>query len=233
VKLARIFRRTTTTLAFALAAGIGAAAVPATAPAQQAQTRATPNPALLAALVAVGGGRSAFSARTLRKRLGGSAEEAKLKAALGPASVTRFDDVFTFAVLDGLATMKQTGATLPAPAPAPSDTKAVAAALFQAGLDDGKLDVERLFDTLFSENVHMHVMMAVGQKYGAAGETAYHQVFGRLVADVGGNGGPISSGAEHHMDGMDMKNMDMKGMDMKGMSLPAPAATQTPHSRPD
>jgi hypothetical protein len=224
MKLELVPRRTTTALGLALTVAVGAASMPATALAHPGHSDATPNPALLAALVAMGGGPTAFSAKTLRQQLGGSAEEAKLKAALGADSVTRFDDVFTFVVLDGLNTMKQGGAALPAPAPSPSDTKAVASALFKAGLDNGSFDVEHLFDTLFSQNAHMHAMMAVAQKYGAAGETAYHQVFGRLVADVGGNGAPVSSHADHHMDGM-----DMKGMDMKGMSMPSPAATQAPH----
>jgi hypothetical protein len=56
--------------------------------------------------------------------------------------------------------------------------------LYQAGLHDGAFDVERLFDTLFSPAVHNHAMVAVGRKYGAAGETAYHVVLARLVQDL-------------------------------------------------
>lgn len=58
------------------------------------------------------------------------------------------------------------------------------AALYAAGLHDGAFDVERLFDTLFSPAVHGHAMVAVGRKYGAGGETAYHVVFARLVQDL-------------------------------------------------
>jgi hypothetical protein len=216
IDFARILRQATTVLV-----GIGLTTFPLSTLADSGNG-ATPNPALLAALVAVGGGPEAFSAKTLRARLGGTAEAAKLSASLGADSLARFDDVFTFVVRDGLATMKQSGAPLPAAAPAPSDPKAVAVALFQAGAENGKLNVERLFDTLFSPNVHMHAMMAVGQRYGTAGETAYHQVFGRLVADVGGNGAPLASGDD------DMKNMDMNGMDMKGMPMPSPTSTHAP-----
>jgi hypothetical protein len=96
--------------------------------------------------------------------------------------VDRFDDVFTYVVLDGIGTMKRSGK--PLPAPSPTDAKAIAAALYQAGLHDGAFDVERLFDTLFSSAVHGHAMIAVGRKYGANGETAYHVVLARLVQDL-------------------------------------------------
>ena len=212
------FLRRTAVLSLAFAAAVVSSVPPTTASAHPGDGTAKQNPALLASLIAVGGGADAFSAKTLRMHLGGSAEEAKLKAALGAATVPRFDDVFTFVVNDALKTMKKSGAALPAPAPAPADTKAVAVALYKAGLDDGKFDVEHLFDTLFSQNVHMHAMMAVAQKYGGPGESAYHQVFGKLVADIGGNGkgGDITADPMHHMN----------GMDMKGMSMPSPAATR-------
>ncbi len=208
------------TAAVSLAVAIVVTSIlPTATSAHPGEGTAKPNPALLASLVALGGGAKAFSAKTMRMHLGGSAEEAKLKAGLGAATVPRFDDVFTFVVNDALATMKKNGAMLPAPAPAPSDTKAVAVALYKAGLDEGKFDVEQLFDTLFSQNVHMHAMMAVAQKYGGAGESAYHQVFGKLVADIGGNGkgGDATANAMHH---------EMNGMDMKGMPMPSPAATR-------
>ena len=96
--------------------------------------------------------------------------------------VDRFDDVFTFVVVDGVGTMKRSGK--PLPAASPTDANAVAAALYQAGLHDGAFDVERLFDALFSAAVHNHAMVAVGRKYGASGETAYHVVLARLVEDL-------------------------------------------------
>jgi hypothetical protein len=115
--------------------------------------------------------------------------------------------------------MKQSGTVLPAPLPDPSDANALSTALYKAGVDDGKFNVETLFDTLFSPDVHMHAMMAVGQQYGGAGESAYHQVFGRMVVDVGGSGASFEDKAQpmHDMG-------TMKGMDMKGMNVPSPAA---------
>lgn len=146
---------------------------------------AAQNAALLSSVVALGGGADHFSGAAFRRALSAPAanEDQTLRAAVGTAMVDRFDDVFTYVVLDGVGTMKRGGNPLP---PSPStDAKAVAAALYQAGLHDGAFDVERLFDTLFSSAVHNHAMVAVGRKYGAGGETAYHLVFGRLVQDLG------------------------------------------------
>ena len=146
--------------------------------------QAVQNPALLSAVVTLGGGPDHFSAATFRRALSAPAatEEQSLRTAVGTAMVDRFDDVFTYVVLDGIGTMKRSGKALPAPST--TDAKAVAAALYQAGLHDGAFDVERLFDTLFSSAVHNHAMVAVGRKYGGAGETAYHVVFARLVQDL-------------------------------------------------
>jgi hypothetical protein len=148
------------------------------------QEPATQNPALLAAVVALGGGADHFSAAVFRRALSAPAanEDQTLRNSVGTAMVERFDDVFTYVVLDALGTMKRSGKSLPPPSP--TDAKAIAAALYQAGLHDGAVDVERLFDTLFSSAVHNHAMVAVGRKFGAGGETAYHVVFAHLVGDL-------------------------------------------------
>jgi hypothetical protein len=146
---------------------------------------ATQNAALLSSVVALGGGADHFSGAAFRRALSAPAanEDQTLRAAVGTAMVDRFDDVFTYVVLDGIGTMKRSGN--PLPPPSSTDAKALGAALYRAGLHDGAFDVERLFDTLFSSAVHNHAMVAVGRKYGAGGETAYHVVFGRLVQDLG------------------------------------------------
>jgi hypothetical protein len=143
------------------------------------------NAALLSAVVSLGGGPDHFSAATFRRALAAQSptEEQSLRTSTGSAMVDRFDDVFTYVVLDGVATMKRSGTALPPPST--TDAKAVAGALYQAGLHDGAFDIEHLFDALFSPAVHDHAMVAVGRKYGATGETAYHVVFARLVQDLG------------------------------------------------
>ncbi len=160
--------------------------IPTLAPAHPGhdEEQVAQNPALLAAVVALGGGSEHFSGAAFRRALGApsSNEEQTLRTSVGTTTVDRFDDVFTYVVLDGLGTMKRSGK--PLPAPSSTDAKAVAVALYQAGLHDGTFDVERLFDALFSPAVHSHAMVAVGRKFGQPGETAYHVVFARLVQDV-------------------------------------------------
>jgi len=65
--------------------------------------------------------------------------------------------------------------------------------------------------------------MAVASRYGTPGELAYHQVLAHLVAEVGGNGAPISGAADEGMH--DMHDMHS----MKGMSMPSSAPTHAPH----
>lgn len=150
-----------------------------------ADSKVAQNPALLAAMVTLGGGAEHFSARTLRQALGSALpdEDRALRTAMGSANVDRFDEVFTYVVNDGVGLLKRSGKSLPAPAS--TDPKTVAASLYQAGLHDGAFDVEHVFDALFSPQVHSHAMVAVARKYGQAGETAYHTVFARLVQDTG------------------------------------------------
>jgi hypothetical protein len=146
--------------------------------------QATQNAALLSAVVTLGGGPEHFSGAAFRRALSAPVanEEQALRTSVGTAMVERFDDVFTYVVLDGIGTMKRSGK--PLPSPSSTDARSVAAALYQAGLHDGAFDVEHLFDMLFSSAVHNHAMVAVGRKYGANGETAYHVVFARLVQDL-------------------------------------------------
>jgi hypothetical protein len=167
-----------------VAAVVLLAPVVASAHPGQDDTQATQNPALLSAVAMLGGGPDHFSAAVFRRALSTPAagEDETLRTAVGTVTVDRFDDVFTYVVLDGIGTMKRSGK--PLPPPTSTDAKAVAAALYQAGLRDGAFDIERLFDTLFSSAVHDHAMVAVGRKYGANGETAYHVVFARLVQDL-------------------------------------------------
>jgi hypothetical protein len=156
---------------------------PAIANTENATDGLPQNRALLSALVALGGGPDRFNAAMFRKALETGDEEHRLSEALGAATIERFDKVFSFVVTDGISTMKRQGITLPKAAPNPKDSKAVATALYRAGLHDGVFNIERLFDVLFSSSVHMHAMMAVGRMYGEPGETAYHSVLARLLSD--------------------------------------------------
>ena len=168
----------------AMLAIVAAVVLPMAALADSGGDKTAQNPALLAAIVGLGGGAEHFSARTFRRALSTSPDEEKnLRAAVGSANVDLFDDAFTYVVVDAVSTMKRSGMSLPAPISA--DPKAVASALYKAGVQGGSFDVEHCFDTLFSPTIHNHAMLAVGRKYGAAGETAYHAVFARLIQDTG------------------------------------------------
>ena len=149
-----------------------------------ADSKTAQDPALLAGIVSLGGGTDHFAAGTFRRALSTAPDEDKnLRAAVGSANVDRFDDVFTYVVVDAIASMKRSGKSVPASLNA--DPKALASALYKAGAHGGSFDVEQCFDTLFSPAIHDHAMLAVGRKYGASGETAYHTVFTRLIQDTG------------------------------------------------
>jgi hypothetical protein len=163
---------------------VAAVVVPITAFADSGADKTAQNPALLAAIVSLGGGPDHYSAGMFRRALFTSPDEdKKLRAEVGSANVDRFDEVFTYVVVDAVSTMKRSGTSMPAPIS--SDPKVVASALYKAGVQGGLFDVEHCFDTLFSPAIHDHAMLAIGRKYGAAGETAYHSVFARLIQDTG------------------------------------------------
>jgi hypothetical protein len=145
----------------------------------------TQDAALLSAIVSIGGGADHFNAATFRRAVAAAVpdEDQTLRTAFGSGVVDRFDNVFTYVVNDGLATIKRSGKALPVPTS--TDPRTIAAGLYAAGLHDGTFDVEHLFDTLFSPAVHDHAMVAVGRKYGQGGETAYHVVLAKLIRDVG------------------------------------------------
>jgi hypothetical protein len=141
---------------------------------------------LLSALVHQGGNEAHFSARTMRINLSrGSFEGKKLNAEVGASNVAQFDQVFTYVVDDAIHTVRHDGYHLPAVPRSLYASKALAFALFKAGVKHGTFDIETLFDTLFSASVHDHAMGAVAQKYGPDSMTVYHTVFSRLVQDLG------------------------------------------------
>lgn len=176
------------------------------------------NLALLASLVAAGGGPDAFQATTLLKSLPqGLTEELQLRKHFGDAQVELFAKVFTSVVLDSLAALNKQGISLPTPQADLVDRKAIAEALYTAGSVDRAFDVERLFDTLFSQKIHDSVMGNVARRYGAAGENAYHQVLAALITDLhGGKKLTIPMNATHMHD---------------SMSIASPAATSSSPAR--
>jgi hypothetical protein len=170
-------------LAFCVVISIGA--MPVIARSERDEGSVTQNGALLSAVVVLGGDVEHFSAARFRKAIETEEGERRLTASVGVQAIGRFDRVFTFVVMDSLETMRRHGVKLPAPDPDPKNVRAVAAALYRAGLQDGSFTVERLFDVLFSPGAHAHAMLSVARTYGVEGETAYHVVFAKLVSDIG------------------------------------------------
>jgi hypothetical protein len=148
-----------------------------------------PDLALTLSMVMAGGGPKDFSSTKLVGVLAGAqtkAEVAKLQKQFGGDNVTSFLDVFNFVVNDALKIATDKGVKLPsAPSPSPNDGKALAAALYKAGVTtDGKYDVEVMLDKLVSHPIHVQVMNDIDAKFGAKADGNYHAVLTQAMEDL-------------------------------------------------
>ncbi len=151
-----------------------------------------PNLALAIALVAAGGGPAAFDADTAVGNLTGNgtfgtSERAALLKKFGAENLTSFNKTFNYVITDALAQAARAGMTLPAtPLPDPHDAKALAAALYSAGIESGRrYDVEVMLDRLISHIVHVAVMNDIdASDLGPAADANYHLVLSQLIRDT-------------------------------------------------
>jgi hypothetical protein len=150
-----------------------------------------PNLALTTALIAAGGGASAFDAQQfLADVTGGAAqtESANLTRRFGSTDVATFEKTFAFFVTDALAAANTAGMTLPAtPVPPAGDGKALAAALYAAGVSPrGGFDVEYMLDTLVTHVIHVEVMNDIDAAPGLGphADATYHAVLSQLMRDL-------------------------------------------------
>jgi hypothetical protein len=148
-----------------------------------------PDLPLTAAMIAAGGGPATFDAAKLVHTLAGSrtdGEVKKLTANYGAENVKSFLAVFDFVVADALAPTATNAIVLPTtPEPDPKDGKALAAALYKAGLGpDGRYDVEYLLDTLLTHGIHVRIMDDVDAKFGRTADANYHIVFMQAMNDL-------------------------------------------------
>ncbi|MBV8150687.1 MAG: hypothetical protein JO101_08270 [Candidatus Eremiobacteraeota bacterium] len=139
-----------------------------------------PDLPLTVSMVVAGGGPTKFKTATLVGVLAGSAakaEVAKLTKAYGAAGVKQYLQVFDFVVADSLKLATKAGVKLPSPSPDPTDGKALATALYQAGVDP-KLgyNVEYMLDHLVSHPIHVQVMKDIDAKFGLKADATYHVV---------------------------------------------------------
>lgn len=145
-------------------------------------TAAKPNPQRLAAFVAAGGGAEHFKTTTLVDALTSehANEKQRLEERFGAATIQRFETVLDYVVALSVTHDREPGLS-------GSSNADLALALYRAGAGaTGRFRVEQLFDVLFGRAAHARAMGNVAQRFGASGETAYHQVLRALVEDVGG-----------------------------------------------
>lgn len=140
-------------------------------------------------MIVAGGGPAHFDAVTLLKGLAGAdfnAEVGKLTKQYGKTKVGNFLSVFNFVVADSLKLATAAKVKLPSkPYPSPSDGKALAAALWNAGvLPNGGWSVEVMLDRAVSHPIHLQVMKDIDAKYGIAKDADYHAILTTAMHDL-------------------------------------------------
>jgi len=152
-----------------------------------------PNLALTAAVVTAGGGPTAFDAQKLVGDLTGNGpvtqtEMASLTKKFGPDNVASFEKTFDYVITDSLAQATTAGVALPAtPLPDPADGRALASALYTAGVaPHGGYDVEYMLDSLVSHVIHVAVMNDIDANpdLGPKADANYHAVLAQTMLDL-------------------------------------------------
>lgn len=139
-------------------------------------------------MIIAGGGPQHFDTVTLLKVLAGknfNAEVGKLTKQYGKDKVGNFLTVFNFVVEDSLKIVTAKKVKLPStPSPNPKDGKALAAALWNAGILPGGWSVEVMLDRAVSHPIHVQVMKDIDAKYGIAKDADYHAILTTAMQDL-------------------------------------------------
>lgn len=139
-------------------------------------------------MIVAGGGPQHFDTVTLLKVLAGknfNAEVGKLTKQYGKTKVGNFLTVFNFVVADSLKIVKAAKVKLPSkPSPDPRNGKALAAALWNAGVFPGGWSVEVMLDRAVSHPIHVQVMKDIDAKYGIAKDADYHAILATAMHDL-------------------------------------------------
>lgn len=139
-------------------------------------------------MIVAGGGPQHFDAVKLLKVLAGknfNAEVGKLTKQYGKTKVGNFVTVFNFVVADSLRIVTAAKVKLPSkPNPNPANGKALAAALWNAGVFPGGWSVEIMLDRAVSHPVHVQVMKDIDAKYGIAKDADYHVILATAMHDL-------------------------------------------------
>lgn len=148
----------------------------------------TPDLALTSAMVAAGGGPEHFSSFTLFNVVTGSqsgSEATKLTNQFGAADVKNTFAIFDFAVNDVIRIVTAKHIALPPPSPAPTDAKALAVALYQAGMTPkGVWDVGYMLEHLVTHPIHHVMMRDIDAKFSADKNARFHIVLAQMMDDL-------------------------------------------------
>ncbi|MFN2459998.1 MAG: hypothetical protein ABR591_04860 [Candidatus Velthaea sp.] len=178
-----------TVAAVALVAGAVAAADPHARFSSATAYTGAPDLSLTLSMIVAGGGLAHFDSTKLVGTLAGpntKAEVAALTKKFGAANVKSFLTVFNFVVSDSLKIVTEKKVPLPSkPAPSPSDGKALAAALYTAGVNsESKYNVEVMLDKLVSHPIHDTVMDDIDAKFGQKADANYYIVLTQAMTDL-------------------------------------------------
>ncbi len=149
-----------------------------------------PDLALTSAIVAAGGGPSHFSSVTLFKRIAGhdaDAEAKKLTDQFGAADVKTTFAIFDYAIDDTIVVAKARGIVLPRPRPDPRNGKAIALALYRAGITPSgrQWDVGYMLEHLITHPIHHVIMNDIDAKFGKDNNAVFHMALDQMMHDVG------------------------------------------------
>jgi hypothetical protein len=139
-----------------------------------------------ASLVAAGGGAENYStAKALVAMVGEdtvNAEVGKLTKQFGKKRVTRWLNVFDFAVDDALKMATAAGVTLPEAVLKGTD---LAGTLVKASMGtDGTVYTEYLLDKAVTHKIHIKVMDDIDHKFGARADEDYHLITNTALYDL-------------------------------------------------
>jgi hypothetical protein len=147
-----------------------------------------PDLPLTLSMIVAGGGPAHFESMTLVATLAGpsaEAEVARLTTQFGAKNLQSFLTVYDFVVSDSLRIVTAKKIALPSdPKPDPKDGKALSAALYTAGVEDGRYNVEIMLDHLVSHPIHVQVMDDIDAKYGQSADANYHAILTQAVLDL-------------------------------------------------
>lgn len=153
-----------------------------------ARAAAAPDLALSVSMNIAGGGPDHFSSVALFKALFGAklnAETSKLDGRFGLNTVSTFFHVSDFAVPDAMNIVQQRNMPLPDnPAPPPEKTKALAAALYHAGLVSGKFQAVAMLDNMLSASVRMQLEGDIDKRFGLPARNEYYAVLTQIMNDL-------------------------------------------------